>query len=96
MISDAIKPYVQLIARFVDHEINADVFEIEYMNMFQNEKEFFPQNIFYILDSLFADVDAYCADPSLRGKGDFDEQQLHSRCVDALTKLESVLIQEKL
>lgn len=83
------QPYVELIRTFVDRQISADEFEARYLALFKAETgRFADENVFDVLDSLFADVDAYVADPALRDSPeDLDEEQLHTCAVDALYKL---------
>src|SRR2546430_1574450 len=45
---------------------------------------------FRILDRLFADVDAFCGDPSIRSADGLDELELRNRCVEALVALRSL------
>jgi hypothetical protein len=82
--------YVDLIERFGAGTIDAPTFESAYLKMFKNESTRLPDVAFSVLDQLFADVDAFCADPELRGALDLDEEALRSRCLDALRELAAV------
>jgi hypothetical protein len=67
--------------------INAHQFEIMYLEMFKNETNELPENIYEALNNLFLDVDSYCRDPELREKGDLDDKGLLSRAKDTLEKI---------
>ena len=86
----AISKYIELIERFTSGAIDAPAFESTYLTMFKNESARLPDMAFGVLDELFADVDAYCADPELRGESDLDEETLRSRSIDALRELTAV------
>jgi hypothetical protein len=58
--------YKQLISKFVDREISASEFEGRYLALFKSDKSKVNGEKFDILDRLFADVDAFEADPELR------------------------------
>lgn len=86
----AISKFVELIERFVSGTIDAPAFEATYLNRFKNESTRLPETAFGVLDQLFAEVDAFCADPDLRGESDLDEDALRSRCIGALRELTAV------
>ena len=85
-----VSKYVDLIERFVSGAIDASTFESAYLSMFKNESARLPDLAFSVLDELFADVDAFCADANLREESDLDENALRSRCLDALRELTAV------
>lgn len=58
--------------------------------MFKSESDRLPDVGFSVLDQLYAEVDAFCADPELRGVSDLDEQTLRCRSLDALRELTAV------
>lgn len=88
MAPQALSKYTELIQAFVVGRIDAGTFEREYVQAFEDETFFFGAPIFPILDGLFADVDAYCADPGLRAAvGGLDEDQLRERCKEVLRAL---------
>jgi Bacterial self-protective colicin-like immunity len=58
--------YRQLISRFINREISAPEFESSYLALFKSDKSKVGGEKFNVLDRLFADVDAYEADPELR------------------------------
>jgi len=82
-----ISRYILLLMQFVSGKITAAQFERSYLEMFKNEQEVFPENVYEVLNNLFLDVDAYCGDPSLRTKEDLDDDGLRSRAKEALKKL---------
>lgn len=83
----SIQKYASLIERFTMGSLDAAKFEAEYLRTFKNEAEPLPEPVFEVLDALFADVDAFCADPTLRDASDLDEDGLRARCHDALREL---------
>lgn len=82
--------YIELIERFVSGAIDGRAFESVYLKMFKNESARLPDTAFMVLDQLFCDVDAFCADAALRTESDLDEDALRSRSVDALRELTAV------
>lgn len=58
--------YKELISKFVDREISASEFESCYLTLFKSDRSKVGGEKFNILDRLFADVDAFEADPELR------------------------------
>lgn len=83
-----LRPYVRLIDAFCRHEIGGAEFERQYLLLFKTDDTDWANDEFEVLDGLFAAVDAFCADPSLREDGDLDENQLQDACKGALLKLE--------
>ena len=82
-----IDKYIVLITQFVSGEITASQFEASYLEMFKNETETLPEDIFNVLNSLFSDVDAYCGDSDLREDGDLTEEELLACAKKALKTL---------
>jgi len=78
-----INSYLQLIKLFLDDAITAKEFESQYSDKFLNEVVEIGGNEFKILDALFAAVDAYCEDESIRSEGDLDEKGLHDEAKNA-------------
>lgn len=69
-----------MIGRFVTGTSTAQEFEREYLIAFKNDVDRWPESQFAQLDSLFADVDDYVADPALRAEvGGLDDDQLRDR-----------------
>ncbi len=82
-----IEKYVVLITKFVEGTISAPQFESSYLDMYKAETEELPENIYNVLNSLFLDTDAYCADDELRDEGDLDDEQLLFSANNALEEL---------
>ncbi len=80
---------IVLIRDFVEHRISADEFESRYLTAFKaGTGDVADDDIFETLDGLFADVDAYVADPTLRtDPEDLDEEQLRACAARVLEKL---------
>jgi self-protective colicin-like immunity protein len=89
MQNDHIQKYVSLLREFVSGKLGVHAFEARYLEMFKNETVQLPSHVFAILDALFAEVDAFCDDPSLRRDDELDEEQLRKRSTEALNSLES-------
>ncbi|WP_188989762.1 colicin immunity domain-containing protein [Saccharopolyspora thermophila] len=84
----SLQPYIELIRSFIERRITADEFETRYLAMFKAETAHFDEDTFDTLDGLFADVDAYVADPALHDSPeDLDDEQLRARAACALDKL---------
>jgi hypothetical protein len=81
---------VELIESFVEGRANAEEFERAYLTLFKNDATMWREPEFGVLDRLFADVDAFCADPELRDAGDLDEGQLRQRSEVALRGLKAL------
>ncbi|TXK95117.1 hypothetical protein BMR11_14125, partial [Methylococcaceae bacterium CS5] len=47
-----------------------------WQRMFKEETRVLPEDVYDALNNLFLDVDAYCADVSLRDDEDLDEEDL--------------------
>jgi Bacterial self-protective colicin-like immunity len=87
---DAVGAYMTLLRQFLCGSISASEFERRYLDAFKNDTAEYTETVYQVLDELFGDVDAYCADPALRGPGDFDELQLRSEAGTALLELEQL------
>ena len=82
--------YTALMRSFVEGGMTALEFESAYLSLFKNDSTLWSGPEFTILDGLFADVDAFVADPTIRDEGDLDEAQLKDRASEALAKLGSL------
>jgi len=82
-----IESYMELIRSFLAYDLTACEFEQQYLELFKTDNERRVESVYNILDKLFADVDAFCADPELRDEDDIDEDELRRKCKDALEKL---------
>jgi hypothetical protein len=91
MMSDRCEKYIALISAFVNGEMEAVEFEAEYLKLFKQDTTEWPEAEYAILDELFGDVDAFCADPQLRSEEDLDEYELKERSRTALEKLQALV-----
>jgi hypothetical protein len=80
-------PYAILMQAFVDDRLYALEFESLYLTLFKNDPLMRLGAVFGILDHLFADVDAFCADEHLRDEDDLNEKELKDRVRRALGEL---------
>jgi hypothetical protein len=83
--------YVHLLEEFVSGRIGAEAFEERFLELFKSDETMHPEAQFMVLDRLFAAVDSYCADPSLRDEHDFNEEQLWHESQVALDKLKALV-----
>lgn len=83
----SLRPYIELIDSFLNNQIDALIFEREYLVMFKNDTTRWSESEYDVLNNLFGDVDTFCADPELRDPEDLDEEQLRQQCRMALEKL---------
>lgn len=88
-MNNRLTPYRNLLSSFVIGNISATEFESQYFSLYKNETTLFPDQQFLILDKLFADIDAFVADPDLRDEDDLDERELQNHCLIALQKLDT-------
>jgi hypothetical protein len=58
--------YRRIISAFINKEISASEFESSYLALFKGDKSKVGGEKFDVLDRLFAEADAYEADPELR------------------------------
>jgi hypothetical protein len=80
--------YRDLIRRFAIGEISADEFETDYLARFKDDPNQVVGEEFDILDELFADVDDYVSDPTLReSAGGISGDELRARARDAYARL---------
>jgi self-protective colicin-like immunity protein len=81
--------YKHLIFAFINREISAPEFESRYLTMFKSDKNKVSGEKFNVLDKLFADVDAYEADPELRKQvyGGIGDEELLTCAQAAYEKL---------
>jgi hypothetical protein len=83
-----IETYRDLIHRFIIGEISADEFETDYLIRFKDDPNQVTGDEFDILDELFADVDDYVSDPTLReSTGGISGEELRARARDAYSRL---------
>ena len=89
--------YGLLLQDFIDARISADEFQSRYLGMFKNDDRSLSEPLFGLLDKLFGDVDAFCADPTVRTELQaihpgfyLDEGQLRQRVVQAAEQLRAL------
>jgi hypothetical protein len=87
----AIQEYLNLLEALLSGECSAPDFENAYLRMFKSDTTRRPQKVFDVLDGLFADVDAYVADPALREDDDLDEAGLRERVRHARDRLRATI-----
>lgn len=90
MRSDRLKQYIALLSSFVSDKIAATDFEREYLKLFKADETEWPEAEFAVLDELFGQVDAFCADPQLRDENDLDEYELKERSKIMLERLQAL------
>lgn len=84
-------PYALLLRLFVDGRLTADEFELVFLRLYKLDPTEWPPDLFDVLDTLFGDVDAYCADDEIRREvGGLDAGELHERAALALGRLEKL------
>src|SRR5689334_18216648 len=87
-VSRMLENYRDLIHRFVIGDISADEFEADYLTRFKDDPNQVIGEEFDILDELFADVDDYVGDPTLRERtGGISGEELKARARDAYARL---------
>jgi len=87
-VSRMLENYRDLIRRFVIGDISADEFETDYLARFKDDPNQVIGEEFDILDELFADVDDYVSDPTLReSTGGIGGEELRDRARDAYARL---------
>ena len=81
--------YRDLIHRFVIGEISADKFETDYLARFKDDpNQVIGDEFDILLDGLFANVDDYVSDPTLReGTGGISGEELRTRARDSYARL---------
>ena len=89
MTVNKIDPYVHLMKSFVEDRIDAIEFERRYLSMFKSDTNSWTEAEYENLNYLFAEVDAFCADPELRDANDIDEEQLKEATKRTLLELAS-------
>jgi hypothetical protein len=93
-MSSVYQDYGLLLKQFLQGEMSAEEFQIAYLHQFKNESRQFDEALFEVLDTLFGDVDAFCADPDKRAELDaqipgfyLDESELRQRVAHASEQL---------
>lgn len=90
MTVNKLDPYIHLMKSFLENKIDANDFERRYFSMFKNDTSSWTEAEYENLNYLFGELDAFCADPELRGENDIDEDQLREATKMTLAKLSSL------
>lgn len=85
-----IQPYIDLVESFTTNQIDAQQFEKSFLELFKNDSSQFKEKEYEILNSIFYDVEDFCADPIIRDEEDLDEQQLKTRSEKHLKELRAL------
>jgi Bacterial self-protective colicin-like immunity len=83
----ALQGYRALLDDLISRRSSPVQFESKYLQRFKSETITFPESVFMVLDRLFADVDAYCADSSIRDPDDLGDTELIASAKRALFEL---------
>lgn len=84
-------PYAILLRLFSDENLTADEFEVVFLRLYKLDPTQWPADLFAVLDSFFAAVDAYCPDDALRAEtGGLDADQLRERALQTLNRLKEL------
>jgi hypothetical protein len=84
-------PYAVLLRLFVSGSCSADEFEVVFLRLYLDDGTDWPDDIFDVLDGLFASVDEYCSDDALRQEvGGIDGEQLRLRAGKAFETLRAI------
>ncbi len=87
--NDLVRKYSDLIEKYVSGEMTASEFSESYMTEFKDDDGPMGDEIFWILQKLFANADAYC-EPEIRDdvRDAIGEEELMESARETLTKLE--------
>ena len=84
----SLAPYLSLLRAHVGGQITSADFEARYLRAFKEDMTQRPNELYVLLDRLFADVDAFVGEDDLRDQGDLDESELRAATLQTLTALE--------
>ena len=87
----ALTPYLELIDRFVGREIEAPRFEDEFLSTYRADSFPWSDETYDVLEGLFADVDTFVADDSLREHRDLDAPGLLQAARQAAQRLRALV-----
>lgn len=86
-----ISEYIKLIDDFVGGSLSAPEFEKAYLTAIKRDQRMIDNEVFFFLQTLFEDADAYVAEPRLRTEQeDLDDGQLRECAVRARDGLRSL------
>jgi hypothetical protein len=84
-------PYAVLLRLFAEGTLTADEIEVVFLRLYKLDPTAWPPDLFDVLDSFFADVDAYCSDDALRAEvGGLDAEELRKRAAQTLSRLKEL------
>lgn len=86
-----VEAYLSLVEEFLAGDIDARTFERRYLEAWSSAPPHGPGPLFDVLEGLFLDVDAYCADPELRDEGDLDDDALRLSAQKARRRLSELM-----
>jgi len=89
-VTPALSDYMDLIRRYLNETVSSEEFERVYLQMYKDDPTIRPSAEYDVLNVLFFDIDAFCADPELRSADDLDEASLRIRARHALSRLEKI------
>ncbi|RUT34619.1 hypothetical protein EMQ25_01245 [Arsenicitalea aurantiaca] len=81
------EPWASLMADFIDGAMDGVAFERAYLEASRAAVEA-GDRVPYAADLMFYEVDAFCADPALRGEGDLDEAGLRQAARELVRRLD--------
>jgi hypothetical protein len=82
--------YEILIGNFVDKKISAEEFEEAYLDKYLNDQNSMSEELFQILDWLFAEVDYFSNDPETFPNDYVTAEQLHETAYNSLQELHAL------
>lgn len=89
-MTDNLSVYISLIDGFVEGRVPVEAFEEEFLKTFKSDKIPLSEPIFDALNFLFAEVDAFCADPNIAGLDSINEEQLRISARSTLSAIRDV------
>ena len=88
---EIIQKYRDIVQRYTDEEVSATEFSLQYLDVFKNEESGLSEKTYQILQNMFAEADAYCEDPELRGEWEIGEEELREAALETTAALEQRL-----
>jgi Bacterial self-protective colicin-like immunity len=86
--TQALAPYLALLRMLLEGRMAPAEFEAVFLPLYKNDPTPWPPAVFDLLDRVFADVDAFCADPALLAAGGgIDGAELRRRVGAAYARL---------
>jgi hypothetical protein len=87
-LAKAVEPYCDLLAPFLRGDLDAEVFEREFLTRYLKDETAVDEDVFDVLEGFFGTVEEFVADPKLRNpaRGHTDENDLRRATTDLLTR----------